>query len=205
MRLPGASLGIAAYGSWTRISAVDWCCCFGSRAFTHPHARPEFPRRACALGDFRGRIHHFRGADGRAAALFVACVARHTALLAPCIASRLHHANGKFFSGNRLTTHRKMIASGKRKFPFIFAHTDIYFAYHICEVKMRALVDIPDRQIDDLTVICETKKLSRAEAIRQAIAYYIERNKPGAVDAFGLWKNRKVDGMAYQEQVRSEW
>ncbi len=70
---------------------------------------------------------------------------------------------------------------------------------------MRALVDIPDRQIDDLTVICETKKLSRAEAIRQAIAAYIERNKPGAVDAFGLWKNRKVDGLAYQEQARSEW
>lgn len=70
---------------------------------------------------------------------------------------------------------------------------------------MRALVDIPDKQIDDLTVICEAKKLSRAEAIRQAIALYIERNKPGAVDAFGLWKNRKVDGLAYQEQVRSEW
>lgn len=71
--------------------------------------------------------------------------------------------------------------------------------------KMRALVDIPDRQIDDLTAICEAKKLSRAEAIRQAIASYIERNKPGAEDAFGLWKNRNVDGMAYQEQVRSEW
>ncbi|WP_136420347.1 ribbon-helix-helix protein, CopG family [Herbaspirillum sp. ST 5-3] len=70
---------------------------------------------------------------------------------------------------------------------------------------MRALVDIPDRQIDDLTVICEAKKLSRAEAIRQAIAAYIERNKPSAVDAFGLWKNRKVDGLEYQEQARSEW
>ena len=51
---------------------------------------------------------------------------------------------------------------------------------------MRALVDIPDRQIDDLTVICETKKLSRAEAIRQAISAYIEKNKPGAADDFGL-------------------
>ena len=70
---------------------------------------------------------------------------------------------------------------------------------------MRALVDIPDGQIDDLAEICEAKKLSRAEAIRQAIASYIERNKPAAVDAFGLWKNQKVDGLAYQEQVRSEW
>lgn len=70
---------------------------------------------------------------------------------------------------------------------------------------MRALVDIPDRQIDELAVICEAKKLSRAEAIRQAIASYIEKNKPGTADAFGLWKNRKVDGLTYQEQVRSEW
>lgn len=70
---------------------------------------------------------------------------------------------------------------------------------------MRALVDIPDRQIDELAVICEAKKLSRAEAIRQAIASYIEKNKPGAADAFGLWKNRQVDGLTYQEQVRSEW
>ena len=41
---------------------------------------------------------------------------------------------------------------------------------------MRALVDITDRQVADFTV-----------------------------DAFGLWKNREVDGLVYQEKVRSEW
>lgn len=70
---------------------------------------------------------------------------------------------------------------------------------------MRALVDIPDRQIEELTVICEAKRLSRAEVIRQAISAYIEKNRPGTVEAFGLWKSRKVDGLAYQEQMRSEW
>jgi hypothetical protein len=70
---------------------------------------------------------------------------------------------------------------------------------------MRTLVDIPDRQIDELTMICETKKVSRAEAIRQAIAAYVEKNKPAAPAAFGLWKGREIDGLAYQEQVRSEW
>ena len=70
---------------------------------------------------------------------------------------------------------------------------------------MRTLVDIPDRQIEDLTTICEAEKVSRAEAIRQAISSYIEKKKPTAVDAFGLWKSRKVDGLAYQERVRSEW
>jgi len=70
---------------------------------------------------------------------------------------------------------------------------------------MRTLVDIPDRQIKDLTAICEAEKVSRAEVIRQAIAAYIEKKKPATVEAFGLWKGRKVDGLAYQERVRSEW
>jgi hypothetical protein len=30
-------------------------------------------------------------------------------------------------------------------------------------------------------------------------------NRPAVVEAFGLWRSRKVDGMTYQEQVRSEW
>lgn len=70
---------------------------------------------------------------------------------------------------------------------------------------MRALVDIPDRQIKDLAAICALHNLSRAEVIRQAIATFIELKKPQPVEAFGLWKNQPVDGLAYQEQVRSEW
>ena len=73
------------------------------------------------------------------------------------------------------------------------------------EAAMRTLVDIPDGQIRELTAICEVEKVSRAEVIRQAIASYIEKKKPATVEAFGLWKGRKVDGLAYQEQVRSEW
>lgn len=70
---------------------------------------------------------------------------------------------------------------------------------------MRALVDIPEKQLNELARICEANKLSRAEAIRQAIAAYIENNKPCAAEAFGLWENDKVDGLTYQERVRSEW
>lgn len=70
---------------------------------------------------------------------------------------------------------------------------------------MRTLVDIPDRQIKDLTAICKTENVSRAEIIRQAISAYLEKKKPGTVEAFGLWKRHKVDGLTYQEQMRSEW
>lgn len=70
---------------------------------------------------------------------------------------------------------------------------------------MRTLVDIPDRQIKGLAAICKAEKVSRAELIRQAISAYLEKKKPTAVEAFGLWKDRRVDGLEYQEQVRSEW
>jgi|APTNR8051073442_1049403.scaffolds.fasta_scaffold02443_13 metal-responsive CopG/Arc/MetJ family transcriptional regulator len=70
---------------------------------------------------------------------------------------------------------------------------------------MRALVDIPDGLIKDLATISETKKLPRAEIIRRAISAYIADNKPTAELAFGLWANNKIDGLEYQEKVRSEW
>jgi metal-responsive CopG/Arc/MetJ family transcriptional regulator len=70
---------------------------------------------------------------------------------------------------------------------------------------MRTLVDIPDRQIDDLKSICDARNVSRAEVIRQAISAYIESNRPSTVEAFGLWKGRKLDGLAYQKKLRAEW
>lgn len=73
------------------------------------------------------------------------------------------------------------------------------------ESAVRILVDIPDGQIKDLAAICETEKVSRVELIRQAISAYLEKKKPGTANAFGLWRDREVDGQAYQERVRSEW
>lgn len=70
---------------------------------------------------------------------------------------------------------------------------------------MRILMDISDQQIKGLTAIGEAEKLSHAELIRQAITAYLEKKRPKAIEAFGLWKDRKVDGVLYQEQSRSEW
>ena len=81
---------------------------------------------------------------------------------------------------------------------------------------MRALVDIPEKQIEDLSAICAAKKLSRAEAVRQALEAFIEQNRPSREAAFGLWKGECAwlpgeaeplpeDGLAYQEKLRSEW
>jgi len=71
---------------------------------------------------------------------------------------------------------------------------------------MRTLVDIPDKQLRELTRLGTQKKLSRAAIIREAIASYLAvQTRKKSMDAFGLWGNRKVDGLEYQEKLRSEW
>jgi glutamine synthetase len=74
------------------------------------------------------------------------------------------------------------------------------------EEKMRTLVDLGDAQIEALDELSKKEKRSRAALIRQAIDDYLaKRRSKKEGDAFGLWGKRKVDGLAYQEKVRSEW
>lgn len=71
---------------------------------------------------------------------------------------------------------------------------------------MRTLIDIEDESIRQLDELAARRKRSRAALIRDAVSDYLERNaveQPG--EAFGLWRERKVDGLDYQEKLRSEW
>lgn len=70
---------------------------------------------------------------------------------------------------------------------------------------MRTLIDIPDRHIQDLADMCAAEKKTRTELVRLAIAEYLEKHHTPAANAFGIWKDRRIDGLAYQEQARSEW
>jgi metal-responsive CopG/Arc/MetJ family transcriptional regulator len=71
---------------------------------------------------------------------------------------------------------------------------------------MRTLVDIPKAQLAALAEIGARRKLSRAAVIREAIAVYLgQHRRAERMDAFGLWGQRKVDGLAYQEKMRGEW
>ena len=71
---------------------------------------------------------------------------------------------------------------------------------------MRALVDIDENQIRELDRLARQRKQSRAALIREAVANYLDkRARTTAENAFGLWGDRKVDGLSYQEKVRSEW
>jgi hypothetical protein len=80
----------------------------------------------------------------------------------------------------------------------------------IYDISMRTLVDLPDQQIEDLARICETEQISRAEAIRRAIANFVRHKmkahfKHSQDKAFGLWKSRKVDALEYEDKIRTEW
>ncbi|HMF68153.1 MAG TPA: ribbon-helix-helix protein, CopG family [Phyllobacterium sp.] len=71
---------------------------------------------------------------------------------------------------------------------------------------MRALITLDDTQIRDLDRLAKKEKQSRAALIRQAIDDFLEKQSAEvAKDAFGLWGQRRIDGLAYQENIRSEW
>lgn len=70
---------------------------------------------------------------------------------------------------------------------------------------MRTIVDIPPEQLQQLNELCRREELSRAEAVRRAIALLLAKQPHQPDDAFGLWKDRDVDGVSYQQQLRGEW
>jgi metal-responsive CopG/Arc/MetJ family transcriptional regulator len=70
---------------------------------------------------------------------------------------------------------------------------------------MRTLVDIPDSELEQLTVLSRSRNVSRAELIRQAVSGFLSENKAGLENSFGLWKKRAEDGVEYQERLRGEW
>ena len=71
---------------------------------------------------------------------------------------------------------------------------------------MRTIVDLPEEQIRALAVVCRREKISRAEAVRRAVAEYASRHVTSdAEDAFGLWRGRRIDGLSYESRLREEW
>jgi len=70
----------------------------------------------------------------------------------------------------------------------------------------RILIDLSDAQVEELAVLVAAGQRPRAAVIRDAIEAYITQHKCAVgADVFGLWKSRKVDGLEYQQELRSEW
>lgn len=74
------------------------------------------------------------------------------------------------------------------------------------EDAMRTLVHMSDAQVEALDALARRLRRSRAALVRAAIDDYLERHRSEQVEeGFGLWGNREVDGLAYQESARREW
>ena len=72
---------------------------------------------------------------------------------------------------------------------------------------MRTIIELPDKQLEALTRLSQSRKVSRAEIIRQAVDGYLQMNSPAMEDAFGAWrgKGKRRDGLALQIKLRKEW
>ncbi|MBA3298051.1 MAG: ribbon-helix-helix protein, CopG family [Acidobacteria bacterium] len=70
---------------------------------------------------------------------------------------------------------------------------------------MRTIIDLPPTQLEALETLCKREGISRAEAIRRAVAALVGAESASAAGrAFGLWRGR-TGGLEYQEQRRREW
>lgn len=71
---------------------------------------------------------------------------------------------------------------------------------------MRTIIELPDEQVRQLADVCRRENVSRAEVIRRAIASYLDARHVGdREDAFGIWRDRNVDGLRYERRLRREW
>lgn len=71
---------------------------------------------------------------------------------------------------------------------------------------MRTIVDIPSDLLNEVDALAKREKISRAEAVRLALAEYLGRRGASRPDAaFGIWKSKKVDPLDYEDSLREEW
>lgn len=74
------------------------------------------------------------------------------------------------------------------------------------DVIMRTIVDLTDEQVKSLAALCAAKGISRAEAVRRAVARLLaEEQRPDRAKAFGAWKPHTVDGAIAVRRLRDEW
>lgn len=71
---------------------------------------------------------------------------------------------------------------------------------------MRTTIELPDEHLQLLGEICRREGVSRAEVVRRAVADYLEARQQQDQDgAFGIWRDRNAEGLAYERQLRREW
>jgi predicted transcriptional regulator len=71
---------------------------------------------------------------------------------------------------------------------------------------MEILVDISDEDLKALDEVAARIKVSRGALLSNAVSQFVSQASRGArSEAFGLWRNRTIDGLACQNEIRCEW
>jgi hypothetical protein len=71
-------------------------------------------------------------------------------------------------------------------------------------IIMKISVQVRDDQLSALDALAQKEDRSRAALIRDAVDDYLAKTQP-LRKAFGLWRDRKIDGLEYQRKLRDEW
>jgi len=73
---------------------------------------------------------------------------------------------------------------------------------------MRTIIDIEKEKLQALTILAQDHHVSRATLIRKAIDSLLEQSlkQKKTEDVFGILKKQyKIEGLAFQKRLRSEW
>ena len=72
---------------------------------------------------------------------------------------------------------------------------------------MPIMIELTETQTKSLSILAEHEHRSLDELVREAVNDYLKHHRlPQDRDAaFGLWQQKREDGLAYQERLRSEW
>jgi hypothetical protein len=70
---------------------------------------------------------------------------------------------------------------------------------------MRTIVDLPEPERAQLDALCRLRGIPRAQALREALLLWLERQRPSHQSVFGLWRDRSGDALALQDALRREW
>lgn len=71
---------------------------------------------------------------------------------------------------------------------------------------MRTIIDINEKDLAILDRFSKKNHSSRAAVIRKAVTLFIQEHiQASEKSAFGIWKDKKVDALSYQEKLRDEW
>lgn len=75
----------------------------------------------------------------------------------------------------------------------------------------RTLVDLEEKDLTELDLLAANWRTSRASVLREAVAEYLVKRErvpaapPKPLEGFGALKGRLGDGLAYQNNLRSDW